>query len=673
MMSELTLKQRIDVLRAKINQHNYRYYVLNEPSISDSEYDHLFRQLQALEAQRPEYITSDSPTQRIGAAPSKRFNTVSHQTPMLSLDNAFTETELTAFDQRIKQKLALEHPIEYMCEPKMDGVAISLRYEKGELTQALTRGDGLSGEEVTMNVRTIHAIPLRLHALTPPEFLEVRGEVYMPKKAFGQLNREAEKKGLKTFVNPRNAASGSLRQLDANITARRLLMFYAYALQACPESDLLKLKTQQVCLKQLKIWGIPVPLLCEVVRGESGVLQFYKKILVKRESLPFEIDGIVCKVNNIDCQHKLGFSSRSPCFALAYKFPAEEKLTKVNAIEFQVGRTGVITPVARLQPVVVGGATVSNATLHNFDELRRKDIRVHDMVVIRRAGDVIPQVIKPVLNERPKDAVMISLPTHCPVCGAVVIKPAGEAIARCIGGLYCQAQLSETIKHFSSRRAMNIAGLGDKIVVQWVEKKIIQDVADLYALYKKRDQLITQERSGAKSVDNLLHAIECSKKTTLPRFLYALGIRGVGEAISRALVDHFDILEAIEYADIDALCEVKDVGAVLAENIHVFFRQTHHIELIDRLLKSGIHWSSSAKKDASLSQMSFVITGTLSQMSREEAKDKLEAKGALMHQSVSKKTNYLVVGEHPGSKLEQAKLFGIKCLTEDDFLLLLAE
>ena len=673
-MTSSSIKKRIDALRKQIDDHNYHYYVLNEPLIPDNEYDRMFRELQSLEAKHPEYETPYSPTQRVGVSPAKGFKSVRHTRPMLSLNNAFTEEELDAFDHRIHQKLKLSTAIEYVAEPKLDGVAISLRYEKGVLTQAITRGDGMKGEDVTANIRTIKAIPLLLRGKAFPDFLEVRGEVYMTKAAFDRLNREARKQGTKVLVNPRNAASGSLRQLNSKVTAKRALAFYAYALEEVkPSSWISDDIKQSERLDQLKKWGIPVTQLCQIVKGTKGCWQYYQKILKTRDNLPFEIDGVVYKVNDLNQQKTMGFVSRAPRWALAHKFPAQESLTKVNAIEFQVGRTGAITPVARLEPVLVAGATVSNATLHNFDELKRKDIRVNDTVIVRRAGDVIPEVVKAVLTKRPQSAKIISMPHHCPVCGADVIKPKGEAIARCMGGLYCLAQLSETIKHFASRRAMNIEGLGDKIVEQFIQKKLIKDVADLYSLKSKRNVLLKQERWGEKSVDNLLQAIETSKSVTFPRFLYALGIRGVGNAMSKTLANHFKTLGAIEKATLEMLQKISDVGPIVAENIYVFFKQKHNQELIERLLASGIHWPTPQQKNSSIAGINFVITGTLSHMSREEAKGKLEALGGITHDSISKKVDYLIVGKNPGSKLEKAKNLSIKRLTEDEFLKMLSQ
>ena len=671
-MTALSIKKRMDELRKQIDDHNYHYYVLNEPLIPDNEYDQLFRQLQALESKYPAYKNVYSPTQRVGASPAKGFESIQHTRPMLSLNNAFTEQELNAFDQRIHQKLQISDAIEYIAEPKLDGVAISLHYEKGGLVRAITRGDGVIGENVTANIRTIKAIPLLLRGKKLPNFLEVRGEVYMTKAAFNELNRNAKKQGTKVLVNPRNAASGSLRQLNPNITAKRTLAFYAYALEEIkPSLWINQYRTQYQCLTQLKAWGFPVTQLFQVVKGTQGCLQYYQKMLKQRDSLPFEIDGVVYKINDRGQQKTMGFVSRAPRWALAHKFPAQECLTKVNAIEFQVGRTGAITPVARLKPVVVGGATVSNATLHNFDELKRKDIRVNDAVIVRRAGDVIPEVVKVVMAKRPPSATIVSMPCHCPVCGADVIKPQGEAIARCMGGLYCLAQLSETIKHFASRGAKNIDGLGDKIVEQLIEKKFIKDIADLYTLKLKRKTLLTQQRWGEKSVDNLLQAIEKSKSVTFAKFLYALGIRGVGRAMSHRLANHFKTIESIEKATLDTLQHITDIGPIVAENIYVFFKQKRNQTLINHLLAVGIHWPRPKQKKSSITGMNFVMTGTLSCMKREQAKAKLEALGAIMHESMSKKIDYLIVGKSPGNKLKKAKQLGIQCLTEKEYLKLI--
>nr|MCH9770571.1 NAD-dependent DNA ligase LigA [Gammaproteobacteria bacterium] len=515
------VREQLKKLRQEINEHNYRYYVLAEPSVPDSEYDRLFHQLKALETQHPELITSTSPTQRVGAKPLENFKQVTHQLPMLSLDNAFNEDELMAFNKRILQRLNIDTEIEFDCEPKLDGVAISLLYKKGELVQAATRGDGKIGEDVTQNVRTIKGIPLALRGKKIPRLLEVRGEIYIPKVGFEALNKAAIKNAQKTFANPRNAAAGSLRQLDSNITASRPLAFFAYAVGVVEEGELAK--TQAEILKQLRIWGLPVAPEISTVKGIKACLDYFKRILKIRDSLAYEIDGVVFKVNLLSLQAQLGFVSRAPRWAIAHKFPAQEKITTVKAIEVQVGRTGAITPVARLEPVFVGGVTVSNATLHNFTELYRKDIRVGDSVIVRRAGDVIPEVVSYIPEKRPKNTRKIKLPTHCPVCDAEVEKPEEEVVLRCTGGLYCQAQLKESIKHFASRKAMDIDGLGDKLVELLVEKEIINDVTDLFNL--NHLVLANLPRMGAKSADNLLASIEKSKATTLPRFIYSLGIR----------------------------------------------------------------------------------------------------------------------------------------------------
>lgn len=663
------IKEEAHALRQKIREHNYKYYVLNTPTIPDEEYDQLFRQLQEIEQQYPELITPTSPTQRIGAEPSKKFAKVQHVIPMLSLDNAFTEEELQAFDKRIHQRLTDVGKIEYHCEPKMDGVAISLLYKNGELVVGATRGDGFTGEDVTSNVRTINSIPLKLTGTHFPELLEVRGEVFMPLEGFEKLNEWARKNDEKTFVNPRNAASGALRQLDPKITAKRPLAFFAYTVGQVTEK---MPKQHNEILQKLKNYGIPVCDLNQVVQGVDACVEYYKNIQTKRNKLPYEIDGVVYKVNSTEWQEELGFVSRAPRWAIAHKFPAQEKVTVVKDIEFQVGRTGAVTPVARLEPVFVGGVTVSNATLHNFDEMHRKDIRVGDYVIIRRAGDVIPEVASAILEKRPKNARKIAIPTKCPVCGAEVIKPEGEAVARCMGGLYCHAQLVETIKHFASRRAMDIEGLGDKIVELLVDEKLIDDISGIYSLTK--EQVANLPRMGEKSADNLIEAITTSKSTTLPRFLYALGIRGVGEATANSLAQHFHDITKIRQASLEDLQEVSDIGPIIAANIHSFLNQKHNHELIDKLIASGIHWpkiKAATKETQKLAGKTFVLTGALENFSRDEAKEKLQALGAKVSSSVSKNTDYVVAGDDPGSKFEKAKELGVTILEEQDFIKLL--
>lgn len=669
-MPSATALKKIETLCKKINFHNYRYYVLDDPEISDAEYDYLFRELQNLEAQYPEYITEDSPTQRVGAAPLESFQSITHTIPMLSLENAFDSEELHAFYERIQKLLKTTEDIEFVCEPKLDGVAISLVYEEGKLKTAATRGDGETGEDVTQNVRTIKSVPLKLIGTDYPLSCEIRGEIFMPIAGFEKLNKVVSARNEKTFANPRNAASGSLRQLDAHITAERPLFFDAYALVMTKEHHAFQKHSE--ILQQLKQWGFPTAKEIKVVTGIPACEQYYRAMLKMRDKLPFEIDGVVYKVNQLNLQEKLGFVSRAPRWAVAHKFPAEEKATQIEKVEFQVGRTGAITPVARLKPVFISGVTVSNATLHNFDEIDRKDIRVGDMVMIRRAGDVIPEVVRVVFEKRPAKTHKIKMPIHCPVCQSAVIKEAGEAVLRCMGGLVCSAQLRESIKHFASRRAMNIEGLGDKLVDLFVDHHLIHHVADLYFL--KRDALIALPRFGEKSADNLLQAIENSKTTTLPRFLYALGIREVGETTAALLAEEFQTLDRIQQVDMERLQAVEDIGPVVSAHVVAFFHEKHNQQLIEKLLRAGIHWpaiSKSEKTTLPLFGKSFVITGTLSSMSREIAKEKLQTLGAKVSDNVSSKTDYLVVGESPGSKYDKAKKLRVVCLNEDDFLKLL--
>ncbi len=657
-MKDNDLTARIEVLRQKLREHNYKYYVLDQPTISDAEYDRLFHELRELEQQHPELITPDSPTQRVGAEPLKAFNQVKHTVPMLSLQNAFTDADVIAFDKRIKDRLKIEHDIEYMCEPKFDGVSISLVYENGLLVRAATRGDGTIGEDVTLNVRTITAIPLKLRDQNYPKNLEVRGEIYIPKHDFEQLTG---------FVNPRNAAAGSLRQLDPKITATRPLQIFCYAVAVMSNMP----KKHSETLEMLQQWGFRVNDAIKTVNGASGCLNYYYNMQEKRNNLPYEIDGVVYKVNDLQLQQQLGMVSRAPRWAIAHKFPAQEEITEITAVEFQVGRTGAVTPVARLNPVFVGGATVSNATLHNIDEVQRKDIRVGDTVVVRRAGDVIPEVVVVVMDKRPKNTQPITLPTHCPVCHSDVVKAEGEAIARCSGGLFCQAQRKESIKHFASKTAMNIDGLGDKLVELLVDAGLIDNIADLYTL--KLDELRDLERMGQKSAENLLVAIEHSKATTLTKFLFALGIREVGIATARNLALHFGNLDQISHADADTLQTVSDIGPIVALHIVTFFKQQHNLDLIQQLQDLGIHWQEGESKSTlqPLAGKTFVLTGTLTSMSRDEAKEKLQNLGAKVSSSVSAKTSYVVAGDSPGSKHTKAQELGVEILTEAGFLELL--
>lgn len=663
------IAKRAEKLREQINDHNYRYYVLQNPTVSDAEYDQLFQELQKLEHEYPALITPTSPTQRVGAEPSKEFKQVTHKIPMLSLGNIFEKEEINDFDERVHDRLNISDPVEYVCEPKLDGVAMSLLYRDGILVQAATRGDGFVGEDVTQNIRTIQAIPLKLRGKNFPEEVEIRGEVLMTKAGFDQLNKEAAQHGEKVFVNPRNAASGSLRQLDPQVTAKRPLIFFGYALGIYVDG---KTSTKHnEMLENLREWGIPVSDEVQVVTGPEGCEDYFKKMLKKRDRLPFEIDGVVYKVNVIAWQEKLGFVSRAPRWAVAHKFPAQEKNTQVKAIELQVGRTGAVTPVARLEPIFVGGVTVSNATLHNFDELHRKDVRVGDTVIVRRAGDVIPEIVGTVLEHRPKHTSIVPIPKHCPICHADVIKPEGEAVARCMGGLYCKAQLRETIIHFASRRAMDIEGLGEKIIDLLLEHQLIKDIAGLYALDEAK--IAALPRMGEKSAQNIITAIEHSKKTTLPKFLYALGIREVGEATALALARYFGDLPALMEADEDKLQTLEDIGPVVSANIAGFFGQKHNVELIKKLQHLGVSWPKEKKisDDLPLSGQTFVLTGGLEKMPREEAKEKLAALGAKISESVSKKTSCVIVGENPGSKFETAKKLGIKVIDEEEFIRLL--
>lgn len=670
-MSEAEAKARIAELRQQINHHNYQYYVLDAPEVPDAEYDRLLRQLQALEAQYPQLITTDSPTQRVGAEPIKAFGQVTHAIAMLSLDNAFDEQEVSDFDRRVRERINVD-TVSYVAEPKLDGLAMSLRYERGELVQAATRGDGVTGEDVTHNVRTIKSIPLRLVGEGVPPLLEVRGEVYMPKAGFEAYNTRALAQGEKVFANPRNAASGSLRQLDPRITAERPLAMYCYGIGAVEGYELPS--THSAILTQLKRWGLRVSPEVDVVQGVVGVLEYYRQLGERRDSLPYEIDGVVYKVDDLAQREVLGFVARAPRWAIAHKFPAQEEMTRLLDIEVQVGRTGAITPVARLEPVSVGGVTVSNATLHNIDEVRRKDVRVGDMVVVRRAGDVIPEVARVVMSYRQPGALEFQMPTHCPVCDSDVVRPEGEAVARCSGGLYCAAQRKEAIKHFASRKAMDVDGLGDKLVEQLVDADLIHDPADLFLL--KVSDVAALERMGDKSADNLIAALEKSKHTSLSRFLFALGIREVGEATALTLANHFTTLEAVEQASLEQLLEVSDVGPIVAAHIQAFFQQSHNIEVIEKLQAAGVTWPALEKpklEELPLAGKTYVVTGTLTGISRDQAKARLQALGAKVAGSVSKKTDCVVVGADAGSKLVKAQQLGIAILEDGEFQRFLAQ
>lgn len=654
-------------LRKLIAHHDHRYYVLDDPEIADVDYDRLFRELQAIEAAHPELCSEDSPTQRVGGAPVARFGTVEHLLPMLSLDNAFTRDELIAFDRRASERLKTEDMLEYSAETKLDGTAVSLLYEQGRLVRGATRGDGQTGEDVTHNVRTIESIPLRLIGRNHPAALEVRGEIYMPKAGFAALNRRLANEGAKTFVNPRNAAAGTLRQLDPRITARRPLEFFSYGI-GYVEGGEVPARHSEI-LACLRKWGIRVSPLSRVVRGVEGCQAYYDEIAALRDSLPYEIDGIVLKVDRIDQQQALGYVSRAPRWAIAFKFPAQEVTTVVRGVDFQVGRTGALTPVARLEPVFVGGVTVSNATLHNIDEIERKDVRVGDTVIVRRAGDVIPEVVRVLLEQRQGNPRKVRLPKTCPVCGADVVRPAGQAVARCSGGLVCAAQRKEKLRHFASRRAMDIEGLGAKLVEQLVEQgaggRPIKTPADLYALTTA--ELASLDRMGQKSAENLVAAIERSKNTTLPRFLFALGIPEVGEATAAILARYFGDLGPLARAEIVELEAVPDVGPVVATHVHDFLRQEENLAVIEALRKHGVSWPvarATKSGEQPLKGKTFVLTGTLESMTRDEARERIEQAGGKVTGSVSSKTDYVVVGADPGSKLKKAQELGIEVVDE---------
>jgi len=662
---------RAEKLRRELEHHNYRYYVLDDPEISDAAYDRLMRELIELEQAFPELVTADSPTQRVGAAPVAEFGEVRHAVPMLSLENAFEDADVAAFDRRIRERLEGRAEIDYLAEPKLDGLAVSLRYDHGQFVQAATRGDGTRGEDVTHNVRTLDSVPLRLRGRCPV-ILEVRGEVFMPAAGFEALNARAAERGEKTFANPRNAAAGSLRQLDPRVTAGRPLEIFFYGLGAV-SSDWPLPERQGEMLEQLRGWGLRVSPDRAVVHGVEGCLQYYRVMGQKRDRLDYEIDGVVYKVDRLDWQRALGFVSRAPRWAIAHKFPAREETTVVRDVEFQVGRTGALTPVARLEPVSVGGVTVSNATLHNMDEIERKDLRIGDTVVVHRAGDVIPEVVKVVREKRPAGARKVTMPVRCPVCGSEIVRAEGEAIARCSGGLFCAAQRKESLRHFASRRAMDIEGLGTRLIDQLVDRNLVGSPADLYALTV--EQIAGLERMAQKSAQNLLEALNGSKQTTLARFLYALGIRDVGEATAAALAGHFGTLEALEQANEDELQQVPDIGPVVATHVLGFFRQTHNLEVIAALRAAGVRWPSARAARTSekrpLEGRIFVLTGTLTGMTRDQARDAIVALGGKVTDSVSRKTSFVVAGESPGSKLDKATRLGVPVLEQSAFLDLL--
>ena len=661
----LSAAEEASSLRDTLNEHNHRYYVLDTPSIPDGEYDRLFRQLSELENNHPELLTPESPTQRVGGEPLPYFDEVQHEVPLLSLGNAFDFEELAAFEKSIQKQLKDDSPVNFTCEPKLDGLAVSLLYENGKLVRAATRGDGSTGENITSNVRTIRSVPLTLMGANLPQRLEVRGEVVLPLPSFAKLNQDQEKKGEKPFANPRNAAAGSLRQLDPRITASRGLDMHCYSVGWMEGG--LTLATQGAAIDYLQSLGLKVNAEITQLTGAQAVADYCRQIAEMRGSLDYEIDGVVVKVDALDLQKKLGQVTRAPRWAIAYKFPAEEALTQLLGVDFQVGRTGAITPVARLKPVVVGGVTVSNATLHNLDEIERLDVRINDFVVVCRAGDVIPKVQRVVLEQRPDQVEKIERLTHCPVCDAELVYPEGEVIVRCDAGLACQAQVKEAIKHFVSRKALDIDGMGAKLVEQLVDEGLIKNVAELYAL--NAEQLLKLERMGPKSAENAIAALEKSKNTSLQRFLFGLGIREVGEATALALAKSFGSLDAIQVADEDTLMAVDDIGPVVAKYIVHFFQQEENRNVIQSLLDAGLHWetvqpSNGESEPNDVAGLTFVITGTLSRFTRSEAKSLLQDLGAKVAGSVSKKTDFLVAGDEAGSKLTKAQSLGVEVINE---------
>ncbi len=655
-------------LRKLLDEHNYRYHVLDEPSIPDAEYDQLFRELQALEADHPELLIPESPTQRVGAAPVAGFEPAPHAKPMLSLDNAFSEEAIEDFDRRVRERLDTKKPVRYALEPKLDGAAVSLTYQAGRLLRAATRGDGSIGEDITHNVRTIASVPLQLRGTGHPEMLEVRGEVYMPRAGFEALNARARAADEKTFVNPRNAAAGSLRQLDPRLTAQRPLDLFAHGIGAKEGGG--ALNSHQQTLAQLQDWGLRVCPETDTADGPEGCIAYYQRILNMRDDLDYDIDGVVYKVDDFTQQAALGTVSRAPRWAIAHKFPAQEQITVVAAIDWQVGRTGAVTPVARLEPVFVGGVTVSNATLHNIDELQRKDVRVGDSVIVRRAGDVIPEVVQVIADRRPAKTKIVRLPKVCPVCGSEVLRAEGEAAARCTGGLYCSAQRKEALRHFASRRALDIEGLGTKLIDQLVEAGLVHGPQNLFNL--DTEALIKLERMGQKSADKLQAALQDAKQTTLARFLYALGIRDVGETTAQSLSEHFGNLAALMAASEEDLQTVPDVGPVVAAKVVAFFRQAHNQEVIAELQAAGLRWSEhagtsadqSAAEQAPLAGVTIVLSGTIGDTPRDQIKEQLTALGAKVTNSVSKKTRFLIAGTAPGSKLAKAQKLGVTVLDE---------
>lgn len=668
------IEQKLTELRTTLRHHEYLYHVMDTPEIPDAEYDRLMRELRELEAQHPDLITPDSPTQRVGAAPLASFSQVRHEVPMLSLDNVFDEESFLAFNKRVQDRLKSSDDLIYCCELKLDGLAVSILYENGVLVQAATRGDGTTGEDITANVRTIRAIPLRLRGDNIPQRLEVRGEVFLPQAGFEKINEEARRTGGKVFANPRNAAAGSLRQLDPRITAKRPLTFFCYGVGALTGGELPESHSGR--LQQFKAWGLPVSDRVTLCHTPEEVLTYYRKVEEDRPNLGFDIDGVVIKVDSLALQEQLGFVARAPRWAVAFKFPAQEQMTFVRDVEFQVGRTGAITPVARLEPVHVAGVLVSNATLHNADEIERLGLRIGDKVVIRRAGDVIPQVVNVVLSDRPEETREIVFPTHCPVCNSDVERVEGEAVTRCTGGLICGAQRKEALKHFVSRRALDVEGMGDKIIDQLVEKEYVHTPADLFRL--TAGKLTGLERMGPKSAQNVVNALEKSKATTFARFLYALGIREVGEATAAGLAAYFATIEALEQATIEELQKVPDVGIVVATHVFHFFAEENNRDVIAQLRAEGVNWPApvvvnAEEIDSPFAGKTVVLTGSLSQLSRDDAKARLMALGAKVAGSVSKKTDLVIAGEAAGSKLAKAQELGIAVIDEAEMLRLLGE
>lgn len=668
-----SLAQRATLLREALERANYQYYVLDQPELLDAEYDRIFFELQQIEAEHPDLLTLDSPTQRVGGKVSRNFKSVVHNLPMLSLNNGFDDKDIIAFDRRVAELLDVSE-VEYVCELKFDGLAVSLRYIDGEFVQAATRGDGITGENVTKNVRTICSIPLKLKSKYIPKVLDVRGEVLIFRRDFERLNIRQREAGQREFANPRNAAAGSLRQLDTKIAAHRPLSFFAYGIGMLKG---IKMPDTHSALLHWYI-GLGLPINSErcVVRGVQGLLTFFHQVSMKRDSLPYDIDGVVYKVNRYDQQNALGFESRAPRFAFAHKFPAQEAFTKIIAIDLQVGRTGAITPVARLDPVFVGGVTVKNATLHNENEIHRKDIRIGDTVVLRRAGDVIPEVVNTILDYRPASACEFIMPTHCPICGSRIERLSNEVIARCMGGLFCPAQRKQTLRHFVKQRAMDIDGFGEKIINQLVEQSFVRTPADLFNL--SFSTFVSLNRLADKSAQNLLHSLEKAKKTTLARFIYALGIRHVGELIAKDLAKHFGSFDLIMNASIEALLEVKDIGPVVAQSIYQFFSEEHNRVVIEELrARAKIVWSENLSalkvQQKFLANKRVVLTGTLSNFTRDEAKEMLEANGAKVVGSVSKKTDYVIAGINAGNKLIQAEKLGVSILDEENMRKLFEE